>query len=163
MTSRDIMMDLAKLILPVLTYFAGLLRGKRMREEDRRRHEEEREADLLRQDQAELQRQREAVLDRYRSLHHSGRSSGIPGLIAAGALALPSSDEVRELCRSIDLERLPPGIPRERMVQLEDCDLLQFLQKTQERRVEGLSTHVLDCIVREVQANEQVTPHSPGA
>lgn len=130
MTNTEILLGL----LSVLTYFAGVQRGKRYRAEDRARHEAERHETRQREIEAEKALRVREVVDRYRSLANSLESSSLRGMLKAGVLSLHSGDEVREACRLISDEGLPPAVPPVYMAQLEGLDLLAFFQLIRARR-----------------------------
>jgi len=136
MTNTEILLGL----LSVLTYFAGVQRGKRYRAEDRARHEAERSEARVR-----------GVVDRYRALWVSRESSSLKGVLKSGVLSLQSGEEVREACRLIRTEGLPPAVPDAYMAQLEGLDLLEFFGRISARRDALTSPDVLTRIIQELR------------
>ena len=128
MTNAEILLSVAGIVLSVLTYFAGVLRGKRYREEDIARQDAERQEDRQRELELERAKRIGGVVDRYRDLANRYESGNLKGMLRAGVLSLARSDEVAEACRMIDEEGLPPAIPRPYRTELQGADLLVFFQ-----------------------------------
>jgi len=147
MTNSEILLGL----LSVLTYFAGVQRGKRYRAEDRARHEAERLETRQREIQAEKAVRVRGVVDRYRDLAIRLESSSLRGMLKAGVLSLHSGDEAREACRLIGEEGLPPAIPAAYMPQLEGLDLLEFFRRISARRDEVGNPDVVKRIIQELR------------
>jgi hypothetical protein len=150
MTTTDLLLS----VLAVLTYFAGVQRGKRYRAEDRARHEAERKEALRRDKQAEETVRIRGVVDRYRQLVVSYDSDGLTSMLKAGVLSLQSGDEVQEACRLIKTERLPPAIPEVYMAQLDGVDLLAFFNLVSARRAEHAHDDAVTRIIKELKGGE---------
>jgi len=80
----EIALTLGGLLLSVLTYFAGLRRGKRYREEDRAAAAEH-----------DADHRIDRVVQRYTLLVRTTQTSALHGLLVAGVKNLRSSDEIR--------------------------------------------------------------------
>jgi len=128
MTNTEILLSVSNVLLPVLTYFAGVQRGNRTRTEDIARHEAERAEERQRELEAAKAKRIGDVVGRYRQLWAKRESSSLQGMLKAGVRSLESSAEVAEACRLIEREGMPPGIPRTYAAELEGADLLVFFQ-----------------------------------
>lgn len=128
MTNTEILLGVAAIVLPVLTYFAGVQRERQRRQEDIAQHE----AELAEARQRELEAAKAQrigdVVGRYRQLWAKRESSSLQGMLKAGVRSLESSAEVAEACRLIEREGMPPGIPHTYAAGLERADLLVFFQ-----------------------------------
>lgn len=86
----NLIVGIGGLILAVLTYFAGVARGKRYRQEDRQQQEE-------REKNARIQ----GVVDEYYRIYRSNYSGGIHGFLLAGAKTLGSGQELAKAIEQI--------------------------------------------------------------
>ena len=80
----EIALAIGGLLLSVLTYFAGVRRGKRYREEDRAAAAEH-----------DADHRIDRVVQRYSLLVRTNQTGALHGLLVAGAKNLRSSDEIR--------------------------------------------------------------------
>jgi hypothetical protein len=80
----EIALTIGGLVLSVLTYFAGVRRGKRYREEDRAAAAEH-----------DADHRIDRVVQRYAILVRTNQTGALHGLLVAGIKNLRSSDEIR--------------------------------------------------------------------
>jgi hypothetical protein len=80
----EIALTIGGLLLSVLTYFAGVRRGKRYREEDRAAAAEH-----------DADHRIDRVVQRYALLFRTNQTGALHGLLAAGVKNLRTSDEIR--------------------------------------------------------------------
>jgi hypothetical protein len=80
----EIALIIGGLLLSVLTYFAGVRRGKRHREEDRAAAAEH-----------DADHRIDRVVQRYATLVRTNQTGALHGLLVAGVKNLRSSDEIR--------------------------------------------------------------------
>jgi hypothetical protein len=80
----EIALAIGGLLLSVLTYFAGVRRGKRYREEDRAAAAEH-----------DADHRIDRVVQRYAVLVHTKQTGGLHGLLVAGVKNLRSTEEIR--------------------------------------------------------------------
>lgn len=83
MTRLEIIFGLGNLVLPVLTYFAGVCRTEK--------HYRQKEAEAKIDD----------IVKTYMEASKAGKRSGLDGLLKAGVGNLKSDKEIREVCRRI--------------------------------------------------------------
>jgi hypothetical protein len=108
------------LVLSVLTYFAGVSRGKKYRQEDldaqaaREAGEAGRDAD----------RRINEVVQRYVDLFQNNRTGALHGLLVAGIKSLRSSQEIR---MARDQATAQTGRDPLRQYSVEDADLKEFI------------------------------------
>jgi hypothetical protein len=80
----EIALTIGGLLLSVLTYFAGVRRGKRYREED-----------LAAAAEHDADHRIERIVQRYARLVRTNQTGALHGLLVAGVKNLRSSDEIR--------------------------------------------------------------------
>lgn len=135
MTDRDaILLGIGALVLPVLTYFAGLQRGKRSTQSQR---QHDAELELTRRREARI----EGAVNRYVDLYHRNVSSAIHGLSNSGLGLLESDDEIRQAIeRMHQTTRADPfGSLRK---YFDTIDLLVFFRFVSERHLSLYSRSV---------------------
>lgn len=122
--TAEIVIGVLGLVLSVVTYWAGV------------RHEKRRQS----QDDSEVRINK--VVDEYQELFQPRKDHGVPALIEAGALLLTSDQEIREVCRRLDLRNntspLEPWAE-----ELQSMNLLQFFQAIRDHK---LNPRHPDCV-----------------
>jgi hypothetical protein len=128
MTDSEVLIGLAGAALSIFSYFAGVRWGKRYRQAGLAERQAEREGVYERELGGEREERIRRVVGRYRDLVNRAQSSSLKGLLTAGVLGLHNSEEVGIVCRMIEAQGLPPGIPATCAADLEGADLLMFFR-----------------------------------
>ena len=133
MSTEQLLIGLGGLILSGLIYFAGVIRGKRYREEDSRQRLRE-----------ERRRRIEKVRDTYLDLSLSLRDSGPSALVKAGVKSLHDSGEIREVVGWIEQSAGNNPLGGELCDALRDEDLKAFFDEVNFARGTGNFRELLD-------------------
>lgn len=124
MTGLEIALGLAAIILPILTYFAGVQRTKHRFQQD------------------DTEERINRTVDEYQKIFQPRKDSGLPALIEAGVLLLNSDSEIRETCSRLEARNgdspLTPYID-----ELVGVDLLAFFKAVREH---GINPRLGDCV-----------------
>ena len=114
----SILITVATLVVPVLTYFAGVQRGRRERAEDR------------------LESEISLAVTRYRDISASGRSSGLVAMSTLGLELLGTDAAIREAIRRMGVVTTanPWGSDGEALVNA--VDLVAFFRYVREQQVD---------------------------
>jgi len=155
MSTAEFIIGLGGLVLAVLTYFAGVERGKRYRTQDQQIRQLERQEDHAVRLESERENRITKALESYRALVHSTQSSNLNGMLRAGVLSLESSDEVAHACQRIKSEGLTLGIPDTYMTELRDCDLLLFFKLLSQRPDDARTGGGVRRIIEEVRNSQK--------
>ena len=139
MSTLDIFLTVAAILLYVLIYFAGVQRGKELMKKAMQLDEIQRDGGFSRRTEEERIKRIHGVVGRYRDLVDSVTTSSMSGMLRAGVLDLNSSEEVAEACSIIESQGLIPGIQKIYMDELKGADLLLFFRLLQERPLFELS------------------------
>ncbi len=132
MAMAAILIGVGAIVVAALIYFASEEKRKRERQADLDRIEAAEKENERRRLDSEIEERVQRVVDNYRDLALSLKSSNLDGLLRAGVLSLENSSEVEEVCRRIEQQGLTPGIPSAYKPELEAADLMHFFQLLQE-------------------------------
>jgi len=127
MTNLEILFGLAALVLPVLTYFAGVWRAER------------------RHTGVDKQRRIDAVFNRYMEFRKTSKTAGHDGLLKAGVATLASNEEILELADRIIAHGEKDPLERQSGL-LDDVDLKKLFDYAAKTRVKFLSTRLEEII-----------------
>ncbi|MRS03749.1 hypothetical protein EG832_11100 [bacterium] len=118
MSNLELLLAVSNVVIPAMTYFAGVQRGKREKKEDIERLQAEKLEDFRRQ-------RIEDVAQTY--VKNVLRTTGFHGLVSAGALTLSNDEEIRTVCRIIVSHGKDDPILPSQQILLQDVDLYLFL------------------------------------
>ncbi len=134
MSREALILAVAALILPVLTYFAGVARGRRQRVVDRVQTQD----DMAGQ---RLHDKKEDVVSEYVRMSRENYASGPPALAMLGLELLESDALIREAIREMEVRTGKNPFGRHAHA-VADVDLVQFFRYVGENAVNFNNTTV---------------------
>ena len=144
----ELVIGIAGLVLAVLTYFAGVQRGK-IQEQERREHDRAAEEDRR------LYELRSKLVDEFVDMRRRNLDSGPPALVRLGLDKLGSDEQIRIAIQ--EMEARTKGSPWGRYApQVADVNLLAFFRHCSQNGLDFRRTGTIEDVVAAVEEKHQL-------